>query len=283
MEFVPFFCIRNFTDKESGAPEQLTWKDFESGHCLDAAGERRHIVGHEDIYGERPGSEAGRGAGCERAGGGGANPAAGWADLYRAAGAAARTDPVIAGLSRAHEGSGDETALANGNALVGQTNRRGMKPYADTNFLARLYLELAETDEAMKVMGPRDTRSGMVLPVMWLHRMELTNAFQLYVFLSRQGRARVTGEVAQAAHASFQSDLKQAGFLAPASLTLSELEPQFEELSLRHTTKHGFRAYDLMHVASALLLRCDTFWTFDVRASRLASLEGLQVLKPAAI
>src|SRR5688572_23997575 len=52
---------------------------------------------------------------------------------------------------------------------------------------------------------------------------------------------------------------------------------QFEELALRHTAKHGFRTYDLIHVASALVLRCDTFWSFDPKASKLASLEGLRL------
>lgn len=49
----------------------------------------------------------------------------------------------------------------------------------------------------------------------------------------------------------------------------TKLERQFEELSLRHTARHSFRTYDLLHVASALLLERDTFWTFDTKASRL--------------
>ena len=40
---------------------------------------------------------------------------------------------------------------------------------------------------------------------------------------------------------------------------------------------HGFRTYDLLHVATALLLECDTFWSFDIKATRLAKLEGLRV------
>jgi hypothetical protein len=60
-------------------------------------------------------------------------------------------------------------------------------------------------------------------------------------------------------------------------LAAEDLTRQTEELSLRHTAKHGFRAYDVLHVSSALLLRCDTFWSFDPKASRLAVLEGLKV------
>jgi hypothetical protein len=39
----------------------------------------------------------------------------------------------------------------------------------------------------------------------------------------------------------------------------------------------GFRTYDLLHVLPALLLECDTFGSFDPKASKLASLEGLKI------
>jgi hypothetical protein len=35
--------------------------------------------------------------------------------------------------------------------------------------------------------------------------------------------------------------------------------------------------YDLIHVACALILNCDEFWSFDPKASKLASLKGLRV------
>jgi predicted nucleic acid-binding protein len=55
-----------------------------------------------------------------------------------------------------------------------------------------------------------------------------------------------------------------------------ELEGQFEELSLRRTARYGCRTYDLVHVASALLLGCDALWSFDTKATHLAQLEGLK-------
>jgi len=33
----------------------------------------------------------------------------------------------------------------------------------------------------------------------------------------------------------------------------------------------------LLHVSSALLLKCDSFWSFDPKASKLAALEGLKI------
>ena len=57
---------------------------------------------------------------------------------------------------------------------------------------------------------------------------------------------------------------------------LPELEAPLEELALSHTANHGFRTYDLIHVASALILNNSEFWSFDPKASKLAALEGLR-------
>jgi predicted nucleic acid-binding protein len=71
----------------------------------------------------------------------------------------------------------------------------------------------------------------------------------------------------------------ESEFLSLALLAGEALHSTFENLSLRHTARHGFRVYDLIHVASALLLGCDTFWSFDAKASRLAALEGLKTIR----
>jgi len=153
-----------------------------------------------------------------------------------------------------------------------------VRPYADTNFLVRLYLDLPGTDDAVDLVRGEVGGFEAGLPVGWLHRVELMNALLLYVFLSRQGRGpRVTREMADAAHASFRADLKSNSFLRASDVGVSELETGFEQLALRHTASHGFRTYDLLHVAGALLSNCDEFWSFDTKARKLAELEGLSV------
>jgi predicted nucleic acid-binding protein len=152
-----------------------------------------------------------------------------------------------------------------------------MRPYADTNFFSRLYLPLPDSDEAMRLAQTARVEASPPLPVTWLHRLETINAFQLHVFSGKlPGQVRVTAEQAASAHASFRSDIAQPVFLRSVQLDMAELEERFEELALRYTHRHGFRTYDLLHVASALVLLCDTFWSFDPKASKLASLEGLR-------
>jgi len=153
-----------------------------------------------------------------------------------------------------------------------------MSPYADTNFFTRAYLELADSQEADHLLFTAKRGESAPLPLTWLHRVETLNAFQLHVFLAREaGQTFISPEQAALAYANFRNDVQAAEFLRSVAIPAAELEKQAEQLSLRHTARHGFRTYDLLHVASALLLRCDTFWTFDTKAAKLAALEGLKV------
>ena len=62
-----------------------------------------------------------------------------------------------------------------------------MKPYADTNFFTRVYLDLPESGQADRLVELAKSHEALLLPVTWLHRMELANAFELSVWLSKQG------------------------------------------------------------------------------------------------
>lgn len=152
-----------------------------------------------------------------------------------------------------------------------------MTPYADTNFYTRIYLRLPESAEADRLlMSARDTQTAP-LPLTWLHRVEILNAFQLHVFQARDAeQALISPRQAALAYENLQGDIQKSVFLRSVVIQDSELEERFAELSLRHTARYGFRTYDLLHVAAALLLGCDTFWSFDSRATRLAKLEGLR-------
>ena len=154
-----------------------------------------------------------------------------------------------------------------------------MKPYADTNFITRLYLSLPGTVEAVETIRRLQNNGKEALPITWHHRLETVNAFQLLVFAGAKSphQPRVTPEQAALALMTFRGDLAAPAFFQETPLPLFELEQQFEELSLRHTAKHGFRTYDLLHVASALVLQCDAFWSFDPKAAKLAALEGLKL------
>lgn len=152
-----------------------------------------------------------------------------------------------------------------------------MAVYSDTNLLVRLYAEMPDSAQALQRVEKLRRNAG--LPITWLHQLEMTNALQQLVFLARNGQGvRMSSERAMLAQADFDEDLVAGHGLFHAAISSSELVRETRQLSLRHTATHGIRAYDVAHVASALLLKCDTFWSFDARACMLAQLEGLKMI-----
>jgi len=153
-----------------------------------------------------------------------------------------------------------------------------MIAYADTNFFTNSLLDLAQTPNADLLLELLRQSQGVPLPVTWLLRMEFTNALQRLVFETRHGtqRLRVTPESAMLAEAEFIKEAEEGILAREQALALDDLEAVFDMLARRHTAKHGFRTYDLFHVASALVLGCDTFWSFNAKAKKLAKLEGLK-------
>ncbi len=153
-----------------------------------------------------------------------------------------------------------------------------MKPYLDTNFLLRVFLDYEDTEVALNRL--RTLRANKVsCPATWLHRIEYANALQLLVFQSRSGgKPHISAETAAVAQLDFESALLPDGALRESAVSTQELAKLCHELSARHSAKHGFRTYDLIHVSSALLLKRDALWSFDLKANKLAALEGLKTL-----
>ena len=149
-----------------------------------------------------------------------------------------------------------------------------MKPYSDTNFFTRSYLGLPGSEivefhfDLAKSTGP--------MPVSWLHRLEFANSLELLVFETRKGgQYRISPESAAAAHALFEEHLQKGKIIHEVILPYLTVTERCHQIILRHTAKHGFRTYDCLHVAAALTLKCDTFWSLDKGALQLAKLEGL--------
>ena len=152
-----------------------------------------------------------------------------------------------------------------------------MRAYADTNFFTAAHTTLERTAVALELMGKLRSSQSAPLPVTALLKMEFTNALQRCVFVSREGNQplRITPEQVLLAEEAFIEELRACTVCRESPLALESLESTFEMLAHRHTAKWGFRTYDILHVASALVLGCDTFWTFDAKAKKLAKLEGL--------
>lgn len=152
-----------------------------------------------------------------------------------------------------------------------------MKTYVDANALIRLYLNLPGSRAVDDALKSAEGRRTWPIPATQLLQFEVINGIQRMVFECRSGgQWRVTPETAACALADFEEDMNNEVFLRRSPLTLADLETEFTSLAARHTAKHGFRTYDIIHVSSAITMRCRRFFSFDTKAKALAKLAGLE-------
>jgi predicted nucleic acid-binding protein len=136
--------------------------------------------------------------------------------------------------------------------------------YADTSFLVSLYIP----DSNSVAAAARMQHLPLPLFVTSLGELELMNALQLRLFRREIGRREM-----REAHAAFRADARD-GVLAMKPLS-EGVYAQARRLASKWTPKLGTRTLDIVHVASAVVLKADSFHTFDGRQKRLARAVGL--------
>jgi predicted nucleic acid-binding protein len=97
---------------------------------------------------------------------------------------------------------------------------------------------------------------------------ELTNAIELRVF-----RREITAAQPRAALERLAIHIADGVFhAAPVPAAMYDVARQ---LSRKHTATLGTRTLDILHVAAALVLHTDSFYTFDRSQAQLARAAGL--------
>jgi predicted nucleic acid-binding protein len=136
--------------------------------------------------------------------------------------------------------------------------------YVDTSFVVSVYLTDDHSAEARQRMASR--------PRCWLtplHRAEWAHAVERHIFLGR-----LSSREAQQLYMNFDQD--RAGRVW---VEVSFPELAFEvcaQLARRHAARLGSRTLDALHVACALELKAERFWTFNEPQAKLARAEGLK-------
>lgn len=152
-----------------------------------------------------------------------------------------------------------------------------MRVYADTSFLVKLLTTESGSEEAMAEFRRLDFPSLYFLP---LHALEVRNAIRQRVFyLRRSAQAERRAEISRERDASLariERWLKR-GWLNDADGDFGKAFHRAEILSERHTERLGCRGFDILHIALALELECETFLTCDDTQGELARAEGLKV------
>ena len=146
-----------------------------------------------------------------------------------------------------------------------------MNAYADTSFLLSLYGRDANSPRAAALVA-RDKPSFFVTE---FGEVEFNNAVERLLF-SRHGQARWTQNEARAVRDRF--DLYSNAGVVQLRPVPNQTWQMAVQLSRQYTAKLGTRTLDVLHVAIALSLRPDVFFTFDKRQWKLAKAVGLRVL-----
>jgi predicted nucleic acid-binding protein len=138
--------------------------------------------------------------------------------------------------------------------------------YADTSFLVSLYTPDANSNLAAEIME----RVDLPLFLTAFGEVELANAFELRLY-----RREVNAIQIKAASKDVLEDIESRVFVlkafSPAIFERSKL------LIQRHSRELGVRTLDLMHVASALVLEADIFYSFNLDQRKLALAVGLRL------
>ncbi len=133
-----------------------------------------------------------------------------------------------------------------------------MTVYADTSFFASVYVEDRHSKAAdeLLISGARPIFTP-------LHRAEWAHAVARQVFYRR-----LSPTAAQAVYDELRRDLALGIWLeTPLPEHAFDL---CADLARRYAPKLGVRALDSLHVACALELKAERFWTFDERQAKLA-------------
>ena len=148
-----------------------------------------------------------------------------------------------------------------------------MRAFADTSFLCALYRQQENSDRALAFMEAR----GEPLPISPLLRFEFVHGIRREVFRNTQDRRTgLTLSVASGVLHAFEEDFR-IGRLIPMDADFAPVMQRAMELSERHAIAKGHRAFDTLHVATALTFGFGELLTFDGQQRSLAEAEGFVV------
>lgn len=138
-----------------------------------------------------------------------------------------------------------------------------MTIYADTSFFVSLHIVDSHSQEVW-----RRIQSSPALYLTPIHRVEFAHAAFLHVFWKK-----ATVFEAESTVFTFDADCVK-GIWTLAAVPDGAFMRSVE-LAARYAPSIGVRSLDSLHVACALELRADKFWTFDERQAKLAEAVGL--------
>jgi predicted nucleic acid-binding protein len=145
--------------------------------------------------------------------------------------------------------------------------------YPDTSFLCAFYLKQSNSPAA--AAHAATMKEGLHMTELLRYEFRQSLRFQVWRRAGNpsEGVAQVD---ADAALSQLEADLT-SGVAVLVPCNLLAVVRRADELSQHHTIAEGHRSFDILHVATALVLEAEELLSFDDRQRKLARAEGLKV------
>jgi predicted nucleic acid-binding protein len=145
--------------------------------------------------------------------------------------------------------------------------------FPDTSFLCALYVRQYNSETAAAHFAAMQEElhvSGLLL-----YEFRQSVRFQVWLH-SRDKTKGYPPKVAEAALGNLEMNI-QARAVVPVSIDWPDVHRLAETISTQRTSNGGHRAFDILHIATALHLGAREFLTFDANQRKLALAEKLRV------
>jgi predicted nucleic acid-binding protein len=148
-----------------------------------------------------------------------------------------------------------------------------MIAFPDTSFLCALYVRQDNSPAAAAHFS--GMTEALHVSSLMLYEFRQSVRFQVWLHSRDRNKGYPQG-VADAVLAKLQANM-ESGAVVPVAAEWPDVHRLAETLSKRHTAAGGHRAFDVLHVATALHLGAREFLTFDTNQRKLAAAEKLKV------
>lgn len=148
-----------------------------------------------------------------------------------------------------------------------------MTAYPDTSFLCAFYVR--QSNSSLAAAHAAQMREPLQVSELLKYEFRQSLRFQVWRHAANRRDGFALADALAALH-QFEADLVN-GVAVRAACSLSDVLSRAEDISSRRTLAGGHRSFDVMHVATALVLNASEFLSFDERQRQLAVAEGLKV------
>jgi predicted nucleic acid-binding protein len=139
--------------------------------------------------------------------------------------------------------------------------------YADSSFLVAVYVEGSNTLHARSYLA----KNPQPICITSFSKSEVQHALRMLAFQKHIDLAGMTRALLQ-----FERD-EIEGFYEISPVDPEDLFLKTSQLSNRHAVESGVRYLDMLHIASAVLVKAKRFLTFDLRQRKLAQIIGMEI------